>query len=132
MKKYIKAALRYKGKHERRDRQELQNLMGVNPDRVAWCAYFVKAILDKCKVNGIRANGLARSFLKEGKAIELKNAQAGDIVVFKRGRLPWQGHVGFYLDHSRTKILVLGGNQSNAVTEAKYPKSDLLGVRRIR
>ncbi|MCB1713295.1 MAG: hypothetical protein KDH96_12745, partial [Candidatus Riesia sp.] len=56
----------------------------------------------------------------------------GDIVVFWRGtRDGWQGHVAFYIREDADGIFVLGGNQSNQVCIAEYPKNQLLGYRRI-
>jgi hypothetical protein len=53
------------------------------------------------------------------------------VVVFWRGaREGWQGHVGFYVGRGAGQVLVLGGNQSNAVTVASFTESRLLGYRR--
>jgi hypothetical protein len=41
------------------------------------------------------------------------------------------GHVGFFAGVDGTKILVLGGNQSDSVSIGSYPKNTLLGVRRL-
>ena len=41
------------------------------------------------------------------------------------------GHVAFYVGETATQIKVLGGNQSNSVSVANYPKSRLLGFRRV-
>ena len=42
---------------------------------------------------------------------------------------PTQGHVGLYLGETSTSLLLLGGNQHNAVSVAAFPKSRLLGLR---
>lgn len=102
----------------------------VTNDETSWCAAFVGACLVDAGHNG--TNSLAaRSYLKWGEPVDLKDAQPGDIVIFWRGKPDsWQGHVGFYAGQTYKMIRVLGGNQSNAVTYALYPKDRLLGVRR--
>lgn len=51
----------------------------------------------------------------------------GAVLVFERG--PSGGHVGFYVGEDGGRFRVLGGNQSNAVTEAWVAKSRLLATR---
>jgi uncharacterized protein (TIGR02594 family) len=102
----------------------------VTSDEVAWCAAFVGACLFDAGVKGTESLA-ARSYLKWGQAVDLKDAQPGDVVVFWRGSPDsWQGHVGFYAGQTDKMIRVLGGNQNNAVSYAYYPKARLLGVRR--
>ena len=102
----------------------------VKSDEVAWCAAFVGACLFDAGIKGTESLA-ARSYLKWGQAVDLKDAQPGDVVVFSRGKPDsWQGHVGFYAGETDKTINVLGGNQGNAVSYAAYPKSRLLGVRR--
>lgn len=128
----MKAARIYEGMDEKRYKEDLKNLMGVNPALIAWCAYFVKAIIEKHWGLLEKATGLARSFLKIGKEVGLDKAKEGDIVVLKRGKLPWQGHVGFYVKHSKNFVTLLGGNQGNKVCEKRYPVKAILGIRRIK
>lgn len=102
----------------------------MGSDEVPWCAAFVNAILVDCGYRGTRSL-TARSLLGFGHAVELEDARPGDIVVFWRGRKGgWQGHVGFYAGNSGKRILVLGGNQSNAVNIRPYSTDRLLGIRR--
>lgn len=98
-------------------------------DETAWCAAFVGAMLARA---GVKPTGslAARSYLKWGAPVGLAEAKPGDIVVFQRGDSSWQGHVGFYVKHDATTISVLGGNQANQVSIAKYPQAKLLGIRR--
>lgn len=98
----------------------------VKDDETAWCAAFVNAMLAKAGVKGTGSLA-ARSFLKWGE--KLKAPKPGCIVVFKRGNSSWQGHVAFFIRTVGASIEVLGGNQGNAVSIAKYPKSKLLGYR---
>lgn len=103
-------------------------------DSVAWCGFFV----GYCMLEGgvqltdwMRKNcGGARNWLKFGKKVS--TPREGDVVVFWRvAKSDWRGHVGFYAGETATHIQVLGGNQDNSVSIKSYPKSRLLGYRRI-
>ncbi len=98
----------------------------VKNDEVAWCAAFVGAILERAGLRSSRSL-LARSYLAWGDA--LPKPRIGAIAVLSRGSDPSQGHVGFWLAERDDWVLVLGGNQGNAVSVARYPKSRLLAVR---
>lgn len=102
----------------------------VEHDSIAWCAAFVGHCLERAGIRSTRKL-TARSYLTFGEPIDLKDAHEGDIVVFKRGNSSWQGHVAFYIADAGGKVAVLGGNQGDAVTIAKYPKTSLLGIRRV-
>ena len=83
----------------------------VNDD-IPWCALFVNNVLLE---DGLKGTGTlaALDFKKWG--VELKEPALGAIVVFQR---PGGGHVGFYLgQRADGAVRVLGGNQSNAVTD---------------
>jgi uncharacterized protein (TIGR02594 family) len=111
----------------------------VQDDETAWCSAFVNFIcffLDFPRTRSLSA----RSWLQIGQVIKLEDAEVGnDIVILKRGKgkqpgpetISAPGHVGFYAGHDKTYVHVLGGNQSNSVSIAKYKVSDILGVRRI-
>jgi uncharacterized protein (TIGR02594 family) len=102
----------------------------VKDDETAWCAAFVGAMLERAGLPSTRKLN-ARSYLDWGQPVDLKDAQPGDVVIFSRGDPNgWQGHVGFFVRHAGTHIVVRGGNQSDSVSEARYPVSRLLGVRR--
>lgn len=113
----------------------------VVSDEVAWCSAFVNAIAWLLALQRSRSLA-ARSWLRLTPAIELKDAIVGfDVVVLKRGGenqpgpdvLAAQGHVGFFggMSLDRSEVLVLGGNQSNAVSVESFPVSRVLGVRRL-
>ncbi|GAG88566.1 unnamed protein product [marine sediment metagenome] len=101
----------------------------VKDDEMAWCSAFVNWC---CFHAGKNYTGElnARSWLKVGhRAVE---PQVGDIVVFWREKESgWKGHVGFYINETEDYINVLGGNQSNQVKIAAYPKHRLLQYRRV-
>lgn len=102
----------------------------IEHDSVAWCAAFVGHCLQQAGLRSTRKL-TARSYLAWGHPVELDAAQAGDIVVFRRGTSLWQGHVGFFVRRAGTMIEVLGGNQGDAVNIRRYSVSKLLGVRRV-
>ncbi|SDB57476.1 C40 family peptidase [Bauldia litoralis] len=101
----------------------------VEHDEVAWCAAFVGHCLEKAGIRSTRQLN-ARSYLTFGEAVPVDKAREGDIAVFQRGSSSWQGHVAFFVKATASQIEVLGGNQSNGVTIAKYPRTRLLGIRR--
>ena len=98
----------------------------VTRDEVAWCAAFCGACLERMGIRSTRSL-LARSYLEWG--VALAKPRMGAIAVFSRGSNPAQGHVGFWLGEAGDDVVLLGGNQSNAVSVARYPKQRLLAVR---
>lgn len=102
----------------------------VEHDEVAWCAAFVGHCLEKAGVVSTRKLN-ARSYLTWAEKVAGPDqAKEGDVVVFTRGSNTAQGHVAFFLRATGSQIEVLGGNQSDAVSVARYAKSRLLGIRR--
>jgi len=72
----------------------------------------------------------AASWLQVGQALELFVARVGfDVVVLER-----EGghHVGFFAGRDdKGKVLVLGGNQADAVNVAAFDEAKVIGVRRL-
>lgn len=102
----------------------------VKDDETAWCAAFVGAVLAQIGLQGTGKLN-ARSYLNWGEPV--RDPVPGDVVVFWRGSPSgWQGHVAFFVRDDGDNIIVRGGNQGNAVSDARYPKSRLLGYRRAR
>jgi uncharacterized protein (TIGR02594 family) len=102
----------------------------VEHDEVAWCAAFVGFCLEKAGVTSTRKLN-ARSYLTWGEKVAgPEQAREGDVAVFTRGASTAQGHVAFFVKLAGSQIEVLGGNQSDGVSAARYPKSRLLGIRR--
>lgn len=108
-------------------------------DEVPWCSAFANYICWLARLP--RSKDLrARSWLTIGKGISLDDAEAGDIIVLQRGKgvqpgadvIDAPGHVGFYAGRFGEFIEILGGNQADQVKISRYPKSRLLGVRRLR
>lgn len=87
-----------------------------------WCAIFANAMLE---LNGIRGTRLplARSFERSDFFRRLPGPALGAIVTFWRGTTHiGLGHVGFYRGESLTHVYTLGGNESDQVQIAPYPK----------
>lgn len=95
-------------------------------DEVPWCSAFVNWCLVSAAIAGTRS-AAARSWLTWGVALEAP--RFGAITVLQRGTNPAQGHVGFYVDARSDAVLLLGGNQGNAVSMAAYPRGRVLGFR---
>ncbi|MBK1868272.1 TIGR02594 family protein [Taklimakanibacter albus] len=102
----------------------------VEHDEVAWCAAFLGAMFERCGVRSTRALN-ARSYLKWGEAVDPEFGRPGDVAIFTRGKNTWQGHVAFVLRVADKFVEVLGGNQNNSVSIARYPRERLLGIRRV-
>lgn len=94
-------------------------------DETPWCAGFVGGILESCNIKSSRSAS-ARSYLNWG--IGLKTPVVGSIVVFSRPGSAWSGHVGFVVGKDRVgNLLVLGGNQGDAVSIRAFPMNRVLG-----
>jgi uncharacterized protein (TIGR02594 family) len=95
-------------------------------DEIPWCAAFVNWVLLEAGISGT-GKGLARDFLPW--SIEATDPKMGDVVVLKRGKKAWQGHVGFLMDKYGDSVYILGGNQKNRVGINTYPTKDILSIR---
>lgn len=100
---WVIEAYKYEHFNEVDERAELEALMGINPDDsdggVAWCAYFINSIMEKCGIKGT-GSGMANSFANWGTECECRD---GAIAV-------WEGHVGICMGDG-----VFGGNQGDQV-----------------
>jgi uncharacterized protein (TIGR02594 family) len=101
----------------------------ITDDAVPWCAAFVGACLVR---SGVTATGSlrARSYLDWGIAIE--QAAFGAVAILSRGSNPALGHVGFVVGATDDDVYLLGGNQANAVTVARFSRKRLLAFRMLR
>lgn len=95
-------------------------------DEVAWCAAFVGACLERAGLASTRSL-MARSYARWGEA--LSESRLGAIAVLSRGSDPDAGHVGFLLAETDDSVVLLGGNQGDAVTVAAFPKSRVIALR---
>lgn len=117
-------------------------------DEVPWCSSFVNRIAWMLRLPRSKS-AMARSWLEVGLPVYDALPKIGwDVVVLSRGRgeqpgpnvLDAPGHVGFYAGFSsftdrggteRNQVLVLGGNQGDAVSVRPYDYDRILGVRRL-
>lgn len=132
------AAKPYAGLHERENREYLTEILGVDPVRTEWCAAFVNAVLELNETPSLNTLNhphplLARSFLDWGSSINPQDIEYGDLVIFPRGGISWQGHVGFYIGRypQTGEWIILGGNQNNKVTYSLFKPSKAIGIRRF-
>lgn len=94
---------------------------------VAWCSAGLCDAMQETGQPNPRTLG-ARDWLKWGTALDAP--RLGCVVVFWRvSPRSWQGHVGLYAGEDATHIHVLGCNQSDSVTVARFAKSRVLGYR---
>jgi uncharacterized protein (TIGR02594 family) len=108
--------------------------IGINDnaikDETAWCSAFINWCAFK---SDMESSGKlnARSWLEVGRKII--EPMLGDIVVFWReAPTSWKGHVAIFISEDKFNVFVLGGNQSGSVCIKKYPKTQVLGYRRLR
>jgi uncharacterized protein (TIGR02594 family) len=93
-------------------------------DATPWCGVYVAAVLEPyfpLPKHWYRA----RAWLEWG--VKLEHPEVGCVVVFERGAA---GHVGFVVGRDRQgDLLVLGGNQGDAVSIAAFHRGRVLGYR---
>lgn len=132
----VAEAKKWEGKHAKKNKQELKSLFAstgqgpVDPVHTPWCAAFANAILRREGYDGTDSL-MARSFLSWG--MRTADPKEGDVVVLKRGRSQWAGHVGFFVGYEWYDgvkyVKVLGGNQNKEVSVAYFPASQVIGYR---
>lgn len=125
------------GFHENKHTKQLDEFInkrvsawkGLHVNSTPWCAAFVNACEREV---GNKGTGLlnARSFVKYGQPVDIRNTKPGDIVVFSRGGSVWQGHVAYVDGVERGLIRTLGGNQSDSVSIGWYPINRVIAIRR--
>lgn len=97
----------------------------VTDDETAWCGTFVSACLATAGFKPPRgAVGVrARWWGGWGDPLSLtERPPLGAIAVYSR---PGGGHVGFVVGMTpQGDLIILGGNQGNAVTEARFARND--------
>ena len=95
-------------------------------DETSWCSAFANRVMQLAGYDGTNS-AWARSWLDWGREPADAEFGAGVVVVLARG--PNSGHVGFLEDWDDDRVRLLGGNQGNAVSEAWFPMSRVLGYR---
>jgi uncharacterized protein (TIGR02594 family) len=106
-------------------------------DETAWCAAFVCWCIERAGRQSTDS-AWARGFLRWGVGVSMEIIPHGAIVILKRGREPQPGpetinapgHVGFFVGWADpTRVLMLSGNQANAVNVSAYDAARVIGVR---
>jgi uncharacterized protein (TIGR02594 family) len=96
----------------------------VTADEIPWCSAAMCCCFEELGI-GSPKSAAARSWL--GFGLRLKEFKLGAICVFERGDPnSISGHVAVALAEDDKIITVIGGNQSNAITITKFPKSKLI------
>jgi uncharacterized protein (TIGR02594 family) len=97
---------------------------GVTP----WCAAFVNWCLKQANAPFLNY-ATAKSWLGFGTPVT--SPVYGCITVIKPGRSTGSttGHVAFYLGDKGSKVVLLGGNQSDSISVQDYPAKNVLGHR---
>lgn len=96
----------------------------VKSDAIAWCAAFVSAVLQRAKLKNPRTLW-ALDYAKWGQPLD--RPLYGCVAVKKRK--PSGGHVGFVVGANATQIILLGGNQGDAVSIAAFPREQFVAFR---
>lgn len=95
-------------------------------DETPWCGVFVDGIFRDLGIPPAKLSFRARAWLDWG--VPLIKPAVGCVVVFERGR--GGGHVGFVVGQDeQARLMVLGGNQGNAVSIAPFDRVRVLGYR---
>lgn len=96
-------------------------------DQTAWCSAFANWCMKQAGIEGT-GSAAARSWLAWG--TPLKTPRYGCVVILwrKKADSPF-GHVAFYAGDRGRSVMLLGGNQGDAVSLVPYSKSRVLGYR---
>jgi uncharacterized protein (TIGR02594 family) len=104
-----------------------KNLKNIHDDETAYCSSALSGIFEKVGIPSAKT-AWARDWLKWGE--KLPGPVYGAVVVFSRGS---GGHVGLVVGKrtrsNTSNLLVLGFNQSDAVTIAEFSRDRVLGYR---
>lgn len=121
-------AKKYIGLHEKKHTSRLRKYIGVNPRRTPWCGAFVGSIAKRAGKSVPKGHLRALNWKRAGRAVSLKHARKGDIVVV---RTKYGHHVGIYSGKKNGRVQLLGGNQSNQVKISNYRIGSVVSVRRL-
>ncbi len=95
-------------------------------DEVAWCSSAMNLWVLEAGYEPTRS-AAARSWATWAHGVTLDDPMYGCIAVYTRGDPSgWSGHVGIWLGRRGPNDVLLGGNQSDAVTIAPYDASRIL------
>lgn len=104
--------------------------VGRSNDETAWCSAFVNWCMLMASFPGTgKAN--ARSWLDWGGQSLDFPVYGSVVVLWRENRNGTLGHVGFFVGMDGDSLLLLGGNQGNAVSVRRFSKERVIGVRWI-
>lgn len=99
--------------------------------KTPWCAIFMNWLFKRLNIPGTNS-AMARSFGDSRNFVRIDKPFIGCVVVLWRPaskERPYDdgstGHVGMYAGETATHVLILGGNQGDAISIAKFPKNRL-------
>lgn len=96
-------------------------------DEIAWCSAAMNCCMAEIGLYGTNSAS-SRSWLGWGKRVD--KFEVGCIVVlWREKRDSWKGHVGIGLAEDDATVTILGGNQGNSFSVAKFPKDQVLSYR---
>jgi uncharacterized protein (TIGR02594 family) len=101
----------------------------ASTDETAWCSCFVNWCVERAGLNGTNSATAIR-WDDWQNAVTEEDVHAGDLAVFTRKSATVNGgHVGSFVrfNDDKSKVLLLGGNQRNAVRYSWYPTQGALG-----
>lgn len=106
-----------------------QRLAGIRrpDDDVPWCAAFVTGCMHEAGLTSF-ATSAARAWGSYGRRLEAPRVGA-ITVLWRESPTSPHGHVAFCVGEDARGMLLLGGNQANAVVVRPYPRARLLGFR---
>lgn len=98
-------------------------------DETPWCGAFVGGVLSETGIRPVAGGASARAWLKL--PVVIREPAVGAVVVFWRGApQAATGHVGFVVGQDRVgNLMVLGGNQGDAVSIRPFARNRVLGYR---
>ncbi|CAH1653592.1 TIGR02594 family protein [Chelatococcus asaccharovorans] len=98
-------------------------------DETPWCGAFMDHILRSSGEETVETGQVARKWLNL--PVTLDEPAVGCVVVlWRESPTSWKGHAGFLVGKTETgDLLLLGGNQHDAVTVEAFPASRVLGYR---
>lgn len=95
-------------------------------DENPWCGVYLAHCMQEAGLPYPKAYYRAKAWADYGANLRVDRLAPGTILVFAR---QGGGHVGLYLGENDTHYIVLGGNQSNAVSVSKIRKDRLIASR---
>ena len=102
-------------------------LRGYTDDSIPWCAGYLAHLMQECGAEQTLAAVPNKLWARDWLLVPEKcKPQYGAILVFSRGG---GGHVALYVSEDENYYHIIGGNQGDAVSLIRHPKSNLLGAR---